>query len=158
MYTIKWYFSFPYLIHIFRTVHWKLELRAFTVYMYIINSKFVVFSFFFSCTVPQPKDGSLPGEKSWIPACPLDQQLSNFACPCQISVSFFFCSWQNTCLVLAHSASENKKSLAWQDNLHVLVLNDLKTLFFCGALTLSEHFWDKMLFHICTYIKEPSKN
>ena len=89
MYTIKWYFSFPYLIHIFRTVHWKLELRAFTVYMYIIIANLLFFSFFFSCTVPQPKDGSLPGEKSWIPACPLDQQLSNFACPCQISVSFF---------------------------------------------------------------------
>ena len=58
--------------------------------IHCVHSKFAVFSFFFSCTVPQPKDGNLPGEKSWIPAYPLDQKLSNFAYPCQVLVYFFY--------------------------------------------------------------------
>ena len=75
-------------------------------------------------------------QKTWILACPLDKQLSNFACP---ELVFYFTGRPHA-FALAHQASENEKFyvLARQENLlvpekwsvffHVLSHSSLKSV------------------------------
>jgi len=51
-------------------------------------------------------------EKNSNPRLPLDKQLSNFACPGQVVVYFYFYYDRQLAWALAHRASENKRFLA----------------------------------------------
>ena len=57
-------------------------------------------------------------EKNSMPACTLDKQVLNFACPVQVLVQFLYTvdifAW-----ALAHWASEIEQVLAWQESLLV---------------------------------------
>jgi len=62
----------------------------------------VVIKFMKSVSNLTAKTSMLSGLKIWIPACPLDKQLPDFACPGQVLdykvLLLFLFSWQITCL------------------------------------------------------------